>query len=880
MALKKKSTKAVDAAATSNGMNTHEQILAQQREQDVKKPPFYWNMPWNVIAEINRLGYNYTWKDILKIYLGVIGAMCLLGFFFKLTWYWYIVLCLVGSLVAPKFVANNYKNKFEATRFDDVNTYIEQMLYAFANSNRVLTALHDVQILFLGGPMREAIDEAITIIESPNENAELDLEEVALEKIAERYPNQYVRQMHRFLLKVERVGGSFEEATQLLIQNRVNWQARIDYVVRQEKKKRNEILISCGLGIGLVMVMLYILPSEVTIFGNTLVQIFNVITIIGCVLIYQRADSKLALNLVKTDSDRTEEECFKDYDSYIHYDKKEGFKKAAKFAIVPAVIAVIYLIVSAIMSGFTPAHFGIFMGIMGVAALFEFSEELGYKAKKSRLQREIMCAFPEWLLEMSLLLQSDNVQVSIFKSEETVRPVLKPELQKMIAEIKESPAQPEPFLNFCRVFELRTVTTSMQMLYSLSIGSGGDPQKQIKNIVERNNRDMDQAEKARCENRLAGMTLLFYLPVLLSSVALMVDMMIFLTMFMGTMNVNRFTDETGQEAQSTDMAYDGIEADGNEGVTPFFDKDGNRIYYDESGKMYTVIGDGIIQPYDDAVMYDDKGNEYKVADFLDANGGFIGLNYTGFTDENGHLIYYANDGQIYTVIDGKVLYYEKAEMYGADGAKYNVADFYDANGFIGISHTGFYTETGDLVYYDKKGEIFTVKDGYKAAYTSSMMYDSDGQAYLVEEFIGSKGFIGVNYTGYQSEDKIDIYYDNNGNMFTIDSNHTVYPYNQTVMYDEAGQKYNVSDFVGTNGLKTNSFGGIGGMSNIVILGKAPVYAGSGVGGSHTFNTVNTTVNALSGAKFNNTFSLDIKGLDDLDDIHDLMDDSVDTIINN
>lgn len=815
-------------------LTTHEEIVRKQRDEDRKKPPFYWSMPWNVVREINKLGYNFTWKNILATYaatLALIGALC---FSFQLNALWTVICLIFGVIVSPKFVMNNYKNKYEMARFNDVNTYIEQMLYAFANSGRVLTALKDVSILFQQGTMRESIDHAIEIIQNPSDDEEADVEEIALDGIAERYPNQYIRQMHRFILKVERVGGDFDDATKLLIQNRVNWQARTDYVVTEEKKKRRDILLSCVCAVGLVLAMLYMLPSDVTIFPNTVVQVFNVFLIMTSVLIYQRADSKLALNLVKSRDDRTEESCQKDYEKYCNYNKKKGFIQSIKYSIVPAVGAFGYLIFHLLHGRMEFKNWAIFFVIVAIAIVFEYQAELGHNAQKKRLQGEVMSAFPEWMLEMSLLLQSDNVQVSIFKSEETARPAIKPELRKMIDAIKEHPADPEPFLNFCYVFDLPTIMTSMQMLYSLSVGSGGDPQAQIRNIVERNNRDMDQAERVKCQNRLAGMTLLFLLPVLAASVALMVDMMIFLTEFMGTMNTDRFVKGNGVEVTDQSVVAEQTELPEDTGKTPFFDKDGRQIYYDKDGKLFVIV-DGKRVDYSDTVMYDDKGNEFKVTDFVE-DGKFKGINGTGLKDKYGHDIYYDNNGKLFIIDDyNRSIAYDDSIMYDADGNVYYVDDFMGVDGFRGIAHTGFYTGDGKPIYYDRFGKMFVMDDyNHAIAYDKSVFYDSNGVEFEVKDFAGVSEageivFKGINYTGLKDQYGHNIYYDNSGKLFTIDDyNHTI-SYDGSIAYDGNGNQVSLNKFTGVN-----PFYGPNNYSGVTNFSGEVNYSGSGFGGVHNY----------------------------------------------
>lgn len=131
---------------------------AKQKQSKPKKVKekrsfLYYAMPWNLKKEIGTLGYSFGNAQILMVYGMIVGIMILLGYLFRLPVVWQIPILLAGVLFAPTVVRNIYKNKYEGQRFSDVNVYIEQMLYAFENSHKILTALSDVRELFPKGAM-------------------------------------------------------------------------------------------------------------------------------------------------------------------------------------------------------------------------------------------------------------------------------------------------------------------------------------------------------------------------------------------------------------------------------------------------------------------------------------------------------------------------------------------------------------------------------------------------------------------------------------------------------------------------------------------------------------------------------------------------------
>lgn len=156
-----------------------------------------------------------------------------------------------------------------------------------------------------------------------------------------------------------------------------------------------------------------------------------------------------------------------------------------------------------------------------------FQHKVDYHLAKKKVIEEIQREFPRWLMEMSLLLQSDSVQVSLFKSFEHAPEVLKPELEKMYAKLQKNPTAIEPYLEFMADFEIKGVSSAMKMLYSLSAGTGGNSENQITDILRRNQVMLDDAQKAVDRQSVASMYFLFGAPVVIGGAKLMLDMVVF-----------------------------------------------------------------------------------------------------------------------------------------------------------------------------------------------------------------------------------------------------------------------------------------------------------------------------------------------------------------
>lgn len=489
---------------------------------------FYYLLPWNLKKEIALYGYSFDTKEMVKIYAVVLIVAIILGKLFKFTGIWYVPLIVSGILFTPKLIRNKYRNQYEYTRFSDVNLYIEQMLYAFKNSGRILTTLKDVLILFPEkSAMREVIQEACDTIERPNADKEGDGEAQGLAIIEKRYPNAYIKQLHTFMLRAERIGGTFDSSIDLLLKDRVRWENRVQRLRGKQKNKHTQIMVSCCIAVLICVSLLYILPQTVDLGSNLIVRIVNVVMVVCALLIYTKADTKLATDLVSQKKQMKLSEVKTSYNKYLKYNPNREMKKSLMYSIVPLIFTII--------GGLLHMRL-LLIGGAFITIIMLFQHKIGHNLLGKRMRREISQAFPQWLMELALLLQSNNVQVAIMESIHDASPIMRLELERFKKEITAHPDSSEPFLNFFGEFHMPEITTSMQMLYSLSVGSGGDAEEQIANIIDRNNLIMDRAAEMADNDSMASMEALFLAPVMVGGLGMLIIMTVFLLLFMQAMS--------------------------------------------------------------------------------------------------------------------------------------------------------------------------------------------------------------------------------------------------------------------------------------------------------------------------------------------------------
>lgn len=429
------------------------------------KPKLLWD-------ELKRYGYVFSVKRGILMYGMVVAFAIVCGKFFRLDHMYLFLLCLWCACLFPFFLRNLYRNRYGQRQFVEINSYMEQFLYSFQKSGKILVTLKDVEQLFANGVMHTRIQEAIAYIEDTYD--EDYVEKRALAMIEREYPIHHVAMIHRFALQVEEKGGEYGEAIRLMLDARRMWADRSYELLKEKKRKRTQILISVLVSLLLCSVFVYVAERvSLSITGFAVVKVVTLLTLLLDLWIFYVADRKLSMESM--DETYDEKELLRQYEKV----KRSEEKKHA---------------------------------------------ELGTRIAKKNVSRALQKMFPQWLLEVSLLLQSENVQVAIMESYDEAPVLMKPALRELIQKLQLRPTDMEPYLEFLQEYALPEVQSSMKMLYALSEGTGGNANNQISDIIRRNQLLLDQAQKMKNEDALGGLYALFLAPQLTGGAKMLVDM--------------------------------------------------------------------------------------------------------------------------------------------------------------------------------------------------------------------------------------------------------------------------------------------------------------------------------------------------------------------
>ena len=433
--------------------------------------------------EMKKYGYVFSRKKSILLYTAVVVITMTLGIFFGLDMICRSILAGAVLVMLPFFIRNSAKNRYNQQRFSDENAYIEQFLYSFRRSKKVLATLIDVMNLFDEGDMKATIRAAVNHIR--HTYSEDNVTEEGLQIIERAYPSEGVRMVHRFALEAEELGGDCENSILLLLNFRRMWADRAYEVMQEKKRNRRDIFLSILASLLLCSAVFFLSRRLNMDFSSNPVALFVTTAVLLLDLaIFYRADTILSSEDEKKDED-SDAVCTARYHTAALKNDGNPFVR--------------------------------------------------FRARTAEkiLTRQLEIAFPQWLMQVSLLLQTENVAVSVVRSYEYAPNVLKCPLRKFIGDLKKEPDTIGPYLAFLRGFNLPEVRSAMKMLYSISVGSGGDAASQISDIIRRNQLLNDRAEKMRSSDRMSGMYALFLAPQLTGGIKLLCDMILLFITYLG-----------------------------------------------------------------------------------------------------------------------------------------------------------------------------------------------------------------------------------------------------------------------------------------------------------------------------------------------------------
>lgn len=441
----------------------------------------------------------------------------------KLNLWMTIALAVFALVMIPKHRSWQQRATDNQQRFHEVSLYLDTMLYAFVKEEKVELAVRDVSQTLPVGRMKTLVSQVLDYMTMTFDEVEV-LEE-ALAMLDKEYPCKRIRDVHKFMTHVEYYGGEIEKPVNLLLADKSRWEKRIKEAIAGRKKQFTDVVLSVIASLIICGAIIYLPVMSMDISGEWILQIFTLIVIVADDLVILKAQKYLAVDWISMQLTEDEDYYVAKMDSFQTYDMDKEKRMSGILGLVGVgVTAVVFLL----------GNEWLVVLLLAVTLFFMNQHRIGRRLMEKTLTREIKYAFPNWLLDLVLLLQSENVQVALQKSKEYVPSVLRKELELLTERLEMQPESSEPYHKFLKEFSIPEIHSAMGILYSLSIGNSGNADKQISELVEKNLELLDVTESEMLKSSASGMYVLFLIPVLTASFKLVVDMVLLMIQFLQT----------------------------------------------------------------------------------------------------------------------------------------------------------------------------------------------------------------------------------------------------------------------------------------------------------------------------------------------------------
>lgn len=457
--------------------------------------------PKNLAKEVHVYGYHFSWKAHMAWIFGAITGCVLLELLFHLQAGYFSAIVIAIACTVPVLVLDMYKRMYEQRRFADVTAYMEQILYSFLKTGKVVAALKETRELFDDGAMRDCIDAAVLHMELGTPETKQGVLAEGLKIIEKMHPCGKIVLVHNLLLASESYGGSAEESVFLLLEDIERYKRRGYRLQADKKKSHTDNVISIVVANFLCAIALYVLEAmrqkfgvvgETDIFSIQVIQISSTVFIILLLCILVKSTRSLTDDWIEEKEAYSVKYMESSYKLVLDYEeRKQGIK-------LPLML----------------------------------HRRVAYYLAKKDVTESIYMSLPQWLMGLILLLQHNNVQVALLKSADNAPYVLQRELTLLKERMDNEPEKLQTYMKFCAGFDVPEIESCMKMLHAFSENGTGDLHVQMNQLLGRVWQMQEKADEVKDAQIAFQMKLIFAYPVLAATAKLLTDLTVGMAVMM------------------------------------------------------------------------------------------------------------------------------------------------------------------------------------------------------------------------------------------------------------------------------------------------------------------------------------------------------------
>ncbi|MDO5409022.1 MAG: hypothetical protein Q4F21_01040 [Lachnospiraceae bacterium] len=390
------------------------------------------------------------------------------------------VLWIVSGIQVLVLKRQREKEEDLRQRAEEGYFYMEQLIYSFRKHHKIPAALHDMTLITEGRLYRctaRAAEQLEKDVVSEN------LFQTAFSGIEAEYGMPLLRQLHTFLIRVEEQGGDCTTALNLLLEQLRTWKKYENAFWSRKKSIQSRLVLAIVLSCFICLAVVRMMPA-----GSRVTELlaYQICTGTGLFLF------QLLYLLFRTVSAGDQRES-----------RQLDMQQIEK----------LYLRLESSMHG--PR----------------------YLRAVRRLEKEVRLYFSEWMFDMILRLQTENVQTAIAHSLDDAPEVLVRPLYRLIQQQQADPVSIQPYLNFLKELELPEVHAVMLQLYAINDMGKEEIREQIYAMLEQNQRMEEVADELKADTVLSWMGMLAALPMLVSVAVLVINLSLMLFSFLGRMHL-------------------------------------------------------------------------------------------------------------------------------------------------------------------------------------------------------------------------------------------------------------------------------------------------------------------------------------------------------
>ena len=479
----------------------------------------------NLNYKIQDYGFNYSFGKYMSAVFIMLTAIVLSTYLFKLSSNSVVVLSIVSVLLLPFIILSQIHFLYNNFRFEQINTYMQEMITVFKTKPKIRYSLIETSKLFDRG-IKKNIDEAILYIDAGDESG-AEKYKKALSIIEKKYPCSRIHSLHNLMCTVEGQNSvNYQKAIDDLYDDIQAWVARTYNYQFELKNTKGQFNIILLMTIGVAAVMVNVMPENMVGFTTTPLYQATTTLMLGLFLgMYGFVQSKLNGQWLVNDMDDEDERILKSLYYIENYDEKKAKKKSMMIAAALSFFPLFGVIIKSqkLMT------FGFVACIVGF-----FWNTLQYKTHFKNVEKEIKKSFPTWLRDISLSMHNLVVTNAIRQSYVNAPTVIKYYLNDFLKELEADPVSIRPYNNFLKKFYINDINSAMKSLYSIKQQELSESSKQVSDLIVKNQKMMETSERIRNENQIAGINMIGALPMVIAALKMIIDMFLLITTFMSS----------------------------------------------------------------------------------------------------------------------------------------------------------------------------------------------------------------------------------------------------------------------------------------------------------------------------------------------------------